>query len=134
MIEVLLQAESALSLRLLDRAESLYRQVSASDPRNAIAVVGLARVALERGQEVQALVLARRALTIDPENVSAQRLTQRLEEILAFRGDPVPLSEPETPPERPATPATPATPTPPAPVGPPTRSWRDRLLRRRGGG
>jgi hypothetical protein len=132
-IEVLLQAESALSLRLLDRAESLYRQVSTSDPRNAIAVVGLARVALERGQEVQALVLARRALAIDPENVSAQRLTQRLEEILAYRGEPPPAPERDTPVERPATPAQPTPPASPPAVGPPARSWRDRLLRRGGG-
>jgi hypothetical protein len=86
MIELLLEAEQALSLRLLDRAEILYRQVAAADPRNAIAVVGLARVTLERGDEEGALKLARRALTIDPENGSAQRMTERLEEVLRYRG------------------------------------------------
>lgn len=86
MIELLLQAEGALSVGLLDRAETLYRQVASADPRNSIAVVGLARVTLERSDEVGALTLARRALTIDPENSAAQRMVQRLEEILRHRG------------------------------------------------
>ena len=86
MIEVLLQAEGALSVGLLDRAEILYQQVAAADPRNSIAVVGLARVALERGDEVGALTVARRALVIDPENNAAQRMVQRLEEVLRHRG------------------------------------------------
>ena len=86
MIEILLQAESELLLGLLDRAEILYRQVAIADPRNSIAVVGLARVALERGDEPGALVQARRALAIDGENAAAQRMVQRLEEVLAYRG------------------------------------------------
>jgi len=85
MIELLLQAERALSVGLLDRAEVLYRQVAAADPRNSIAVVGLARVALEQDDEDGALELGRRALTIDPENDAAQRLVQRLEEVRAYR-------------------------------------------------
>jgi tetratricopeptide (TPR) repeat protein len=92
MIELLLEAESALSLGMLDRAELLYRQVAGADPRNSIAVVGLARVMLERGDELTALKLARRALTIDPENDAAQRMTQRLEEVLRYRGADVPAT------------------------------------------
>jgi hypothetical protein len=88
-IELLLEAERALSFRLIDRAEQLYRQVAAADPRNSIAVVGLARVALERSDDFGAYLLARRALGIDPENEAARRLAVRLEEVLATRGEPV---------------------------------------------
>ena len=60
-IEQLLRAENALSLGLLDQAEQIYAQTLAHDPVNAIALVGLSRVALERGDERASLVLARRA-------------------------------------------------------------------------
>ena len=138
MIELLLQAEGALSVGLLDRAEALYQQVVGADPRNAIAVVGLARVALERSDEVGALTFARRALVIDPENNAAQRMVQRLEEVLQARGVSVaPTALP------PATTREPAQPHAAAPaealVQPPPdqprrggRSFLDRLLRRRG--
>src|SRR5512134_1052183 len=89
MIEILLEAERALSVGLIDRAEQLYRQVAGSDPRNSIAVVGLARVALERADDLGAYLLARRALAIDPENDAARRLATRIEEVLATRGEPV---------------------------------------------
>ena len=85
MIELLLQAERALSVGLLDRADVLYRQVAKADPRNSIAVVGLARVTLDRGDDVGALALARKAMAIDPENTAAQRMVARLEEVLDFR-------------------------------------------------
>ena len=131
MIEVLLQAESALSLRLLDRAEILYRQVVIADPRNSIAVVGLARVALERGDEPGALHQARRALAIDSENAAARRMVQRIEEILRYRGVATP-SEPAAPVREPGMDPAPAAPEPaaPEPVDHP-RSIADRLLRRR---
>ena len=85
MIELLLQAERALSVGLLDRAETLYRQVARADPQNSIAVVGLARVTLDRGDDEGALELAARALAIDPENVAAQRMVARLEEVIDYR-------------------------------------------------
>jgi len=90
MIEILLQAERALSVGLVDQAERLYRQAAVADPRNSIAVVGLARVALERADEPEAWRQARRAITIDPENVAAQRLADRLEEVWAYRGESLP--------------------------------------------
>jgi tetratricopeptide (TPR) repeat protein len=107
MIEILLQAERALSAGLVDQAERLYRQAAEADPRNSIAVVGLARVALERGDEPEAWRQAARALAIDPENVAAQRLAGRLEEVFAERGEPLPGvpeagAAPARPPETPA--------------------------------
>jgi hypothetical protein len=89
-IELLLQAERSLSMGLVDQAERLYRQAADADPRNSIAVVGLARVALERADDAEAWRQAKRALTIDPENAAAQRLVARLEEVFAHRGQPLP--------------------------------------------
>ncbi len=94
MIELLLQAERALSMGLVDQAEGLYRQAADADPHNAIAVVGLARVALEHADDAGAYREARRALTIDPENVAALRLVARLEEVFAARGETQPAVEP----------------------------------------
>jgi hypothetical protein len=98
-IELLLEAEQAISFGRLDRAEQLYRQVANADPRNSIAIVGLARVALERRDDLGAYLLARRALAIDPENDAARRMAIRLEEVLATRGEPVedPMPHPPTP-------------------------------------
>lgn len=94
MIELLLEAERALAVGLLDQAERLYDQAASGDPRNAIAVVGLARVALERGDEARAFELGRRALAIDAENIAARRLVDRIREVRHHRGDTA-LPEPD---------------------------------------
>lgn len=78
MIERLLAAESAFEAGDLDAAERLYDQISAADPHNAIALVGLARVAHRRGRDDAARELARRALAIDPEEAAAARLLAEL--------------------------------------------------------
>jgi Tetratricopeptide repeat len=95
MIEPLLEAERAMSFGLVDQAERLYRQVAEHDPKNSIAVVGLARVALERGDERTAYLEARRALAIDPENPAAQHMTMRLAEVMEGRGETLPDAGPD---------------------------------------
>jgi tetratricopeptide (TPR) repeat protein len=84
-IEPLLQAERLMLHGMVEQAEQIYRRVAEQDPLNAIAVMGLARVALERGDDEGALVQARAALAIDPENAAAARLESRLSEVLAER-------------------------------------------------
>lgn len=133
MIELLLEAERAMAFERIDRAEQLYRQVSAADPRNVIAVVGLARVASERGDDLGAYLLARRAMTMDPENDAARRLAIRLQEVLAARGEPV--ADPMSPPEHRARDAASVTPDPAPPMPtdaepPRRRSVLGRLLGR----
>lgn len=93
MIEVLLEAERALSHGLVDRAEQLYRQVAERDPRSSIALVGLARVALERDDALAAYLHARKALAIDPENPAAGHLVMRMAEVLGGRGEALPEEE-----------------------------------------
>ena len=78
MIERLLAAEQALDGGQVEVAERLFGQVAAADPRNAIAVVGLARTAQRRGEIPDALAHARRALEIDPDDAAAQRLVAEL--------------------------------------------------------
>jgi predicted Zn-dependent protease len=130
-IELLLEAERALSFGRVDRAEQLYRQVAAADPGNSIAVVGLARVALEHADDAGAYLLARQALTIDPENEAAQRLVTRLDEVMTTRGEALPEVPEGTNPMPPTItdagrPSSETALTRPAP----RRSWLDRLRRR----
>ena len=85
----MLQAERLLLHGMVDAAEEIYRNATERDPHNAIAVVGLARVALEHGDERLAYERALQALAIDPQNVAALRLEARLSEVLAARGETV---------------------------------------------
>jgi tetratricopeptide (TPR) repeat protein len=93
-IELMLAAERSLSVGQLDAAERMYRQAMEADPKNSIAVVGLARVALDRGDDRTAYQFARSALEIDPDNAAAQRLASRLAEVMQFRGEAVPTDPP----------------------------------------
>jgi hypothetical protein len=88
-IEQLLQADRLLAVDQVDAAEAIYRRVSELDPMDAIAVVGLARCALARGDDRAAHDLAARALGIDPANDMARRMEARLAEILGTRGETV---------------------------------------------
>ena len=117
MIEQLLRAENALALGLLDQAQQIYEQTLAHDPANAIALVGLSRVALEHGDERASLGFARRARLIDPENGQAGRMIDRLEEVIHERGDAIPQEAPSTTTPMP-TPATPPAATQPPEVPP----------------
>src|SRR5687768_8893096 len=109
MIEALLQAERLLVHGMVDQAERIYTGALEQDPLNAIAVVGLARVALERGDDRLAYEHARRALEIDPENTAALRLEARLAEVLQLRdarasGQPPAAPNANQPAESPAAP------------------------------
>jgi hypothetical protein len=99
-------------------------------------VVGLARVALEHADDAGAYLLARQALTIDPENEAAQRLVTRLDEVMRTRGETVPEPPGETVPEPPGetVPEPPGELAPlPAPslAHPPTADIRPKVVRRR---
>jgi thioredoxin-like negative regulator of GroEL len=53
-IEMLLQADRLLTVDMVEQADAIYRRVAEQDPRNAIAVVGMARCALARGEDQEA--------------------------------------------------------------------------------
>jgi len=125
MIELLLAAERMLEAGDLDHAERLFSQVAEADPRNAIAVVGLAEVASARGDDAGAISTALRALEIDPENAAARRMIDRVGEPtreLQPEAEPEPEAAPELEPEPEPTPEFETEP------GPTRRSWLDRLL------
>jgi hypothetical protein len=90
MMELLVEAERYLSHGLLDHAERLFRQVADADPKSSIAAVGLARVALERGDDATAYAFGRRAVAIDPQNPAAHHLVLRLEEVARGQGGSLP--------------------------------------------
>ena len=94
MIEMLLQADRLLTVDLVDQAQATYQRVADQDPRNAIAVVGLARCALAKGDDRGAYTLAARALAIDPENDMARRMEARMAEVLTYRGETLPDTAP----------------------------------------
>jgi tetratricopeptide (TPR) repeat protein len=79
MIELLLQAERSLAMGSLEQAERLYWQAIDADSQNAIAIVGLAKVARERGDDRTAIAFGRRALQVDAEDAVARRLVAELE-------------------------------------------------------
>ena len=89
MFELLLQADKALAAGSLDQAERTYWQLIDLDPSNAIAVAGLARVALERGDETSARAFADQALAIDPESIAARRVIDTIAHTGPARGDDV---------------------------------------------
>jgi thioredoxin-like negative regulator of GroEL len=111
MIESLLQAERLLVVGQVDAAEKIYTSTLAADPRNSIAMVGLARVALERDDDKLAYQHACEALEIDRQNAAALRLEARLSEVLTTRGEPVQrppwLTTGEKPPKEPTRTAAP---------------------------
>lgn len=90
MIERLLAADAALERGELEVADRLFTQVAGADPRNAIAVVGLARVAMCRDSRTEAAELAHRALDIDPDEAAAHRLLIELEAVAPARSVPAP--------------------------------------------
>jgi len=109
MIERLLAAEKALDQGMLDQAGRLFDQVAQADPRNAIALVGLAKVALREDRIDDARELAEQALAIDPDEAAAQRLLRDVYAEVRPAPEPKPALE-----SRPAL-ATATTPEPAAP-------------------
>ena len=90
MIERLLAADAALERDEVDVAERLFGQVAQADERNAIAVVGLGRVALRRGDREGAAERMRAALAIDPDEAAARRLLDELEGTASLDAEPEP--------------------------------------------
>ena len=145
MIERLLAGDAALARDDLEVADRLFGQVAEADPRNAIAVVGLARIAVRRGELGRARELAERALAIDPDEAAAGRLLAQLdlEPTVEQPRSPAPEPAPESAlaPEPQTAPGTEAAPAPepppqaphelePAPARRGWRAWLARLLRR----
>lgn len=90
MFELLLQADKSMSDGLFDQAERTYWQLIELDPTNAIAVAGLARISLQRGDERLARTFADRALGMDPDSIAARRVILALDEGRSTPTDPSP--------------------------------------------
>ena len=99
MIERLLAAEKALDQGMVDTAGRLYAQVAQADPRNAIALVGLAKVALREDRIDDARELAEQALAIDPDEAAAQRLLREVCAEVRPAPEPQPAPAPRPEPE-----------------------------------
>lgn len=126
MIERLLAGDAALARDDLEVADRLFGQVAEADPRNAIAVVGLARIAVRRGELGRARELVERALAIDPDEAAAGRLLAQLD-LERTASEPGTAPEPEPDLVREPYP----TPEPvPAPTRAGWRAWLARVLRR----
>jgi tetratricopeptide (TPR) repeat protein len=80
-----IHADRLLTYGMLDQAESLYVELLELEPNNVEVAFGLARVALERGDERLAYERVQVAVKINPRFDDAVRLEQRLQEILAAR-------------------------------------------------
>src|SRR5215210_5276172 len=102
MIERLLAADAALERGELDAAEKLFGQVADADARNAIAAVGLGRVAAGRDDAVGARTWFLRALEIDPDEAAARRLLAALDREVP---PVVPVAEPVGEPQKRPAPA-----------------------------
>ncbi|MCI0347132.1 MAG: hypothetical protein L0221_17100 [Chloroflexi bacterium] len=132
MIERLLEAERARAAGELDLAAELLGQVVEADPRNAIAVVGLARVAQDRGDLAAAEAHAHHALELDPDEAAAQRILDELQRAAtASAADAEPATEPDVPEPKRLVPVAEQEPPPPSPAPTaPRRHWLQRLLDR----
>lgn len=128
---MLLQADRLLTVDMVEQADAIYRRVAEQDPRNAIAVVGMARCALARGEDQEAYRLAARALAIDPENDMARRMTARMAEVLTYRGETLPPDTPTTAdtgaPPTPTVVGSTVAPARPRSTATASRSWLDRI-------
>jgi cellulose synthase operon protein C len=119
MIERLLAADAALDRGELDAAQRLFAQVADADPRNAIAAVGMGRVAAARDDAQGARSWFVRALEIDPQEAAARRLLTALDRELAAEAT-APAAE-DPPAERATEPTTEAAAEPAAPAADATK-------------
>ena len=90
MIELMLEAERALAVRLLDQADRLYRQVRRGRPAERDRGRGARPRRPRAGRRATTYVEARRALALDPDNPMASHLSMRMAELMRARGETPP--------------------------------------------